>query len=168
MVRFASRRIPAQSSGSDKTPIGVRRQFSSIELFSLLDGRCSPPSSLEYAPSGAQSKREGGCVGSACACGWGTTPTPPACAAIAQSPFCPTHSVQVEKFCLEIRGVCLRTWKAPGGARRGAVSSPTCFRPSPQAHGLHVLPATSTLSAPSSGVVSARTPSKTTLATNSG
>ena len=52
--------VLAGLSGSDKTPIGVRRQFSSIELLSLLDGRCSPPSSLEYAPSGAQSKQEGG------------------------------------------------------------------------------------------------------------
>ena len=78
--------------GSDKTPIGVHRQFSSIELLSLKGGRCSPPSSLEYAPIGAQSKQEGGCVGSACACGWGTTQAPPAGSAIAQSPFCPTHS----------------------------------------------------------------------------
>ena len=35
-------------------------QFSSIELLSLKGGRCSPPSSLEYAPSGDQSKQEGG------------------------------------------------------------------------------------------------------------
>ena len=81
--------------GSDKTPFGVRRQFSSIELLSLKGGRCSPPSSSEYAPIRAQSKQEGGCVGSACACGWGTTPTPAACAAIAQSPFCPTHSMTI-------------------------------------------------------------------------
>ncbi len=50
----------ARLSGSDKTPIGVHRQFSSIELLSLKGGRCSPPSSLEYAPSGAQSKQGGG------------------------------------------------------------------------------------------------------------
>ena len=89
---FSCCRIPQTFRGSDKTPIGVHRQFSSIELLSHKGGRCSPPSSLEYAPIGAQSKQEGGCVGGACACGWGTTPTPPACAAIAQSPFCPTHS----------------------------------------------------------------------------
>ena len=53
-------RLSPHVSGSDKTPIGVHRQFSSIELLSLLDGRCSPPSSLEYAPSGAQSKQGGG------------------------------------------------------------------------------------------------------------
>ncbi len=69
-------------------------QFSSIELLSLEGGRCSPPSSLEYAPIGAQSKQEGGCVSSPCTCGRGDDPSaPPACAAIAQSPFCPTHSI---------------------------------------------------------------------------
>ena len=66
--------------------------FSTVELLSLEGGRCSPPSSLEYAPIVAQSK-QGGCrVGSQCACGWGTTQAPPACAVQAQFPFRPVNS----------------------------------------------------------------------------
>ncbi len=41
----------------DSTDVTDSTDFSSIELLSLKGGRCSPPSSLEYAPIGANSLR---------------------------------------------------------------------------------------------------------------